>query len=151
WDVLLAISGGPTPTLAARDVILSVVLESHFLVPSDPSFFEGARALLDAEQNLYGGTYHTQLYDALHARGLIPLCGDTPEPPASCFLQSQPGTGKIVITDSFRDSSDVLRWTWNKGVATSLSDFGYPVATGTRYAVCVYDGSGSGSPLFDSL
>jgi hypothetical protein len=76
WDALLELSGGASPSLAARDTMLRTVLESHFLLPSDPSFYEGAQALLDADQALTGGTNGEVLSVALAARGLLP-----PPPP----------------------------------------------------------------------
>lgn len=72
WDVVLALSGGATPSLAARDTVLRIVLESHFLVPPNPSFHEGAQALLDADQALFAGANRAVLEAALAARGLLP-------------------------------------------------------------------------------
>ncbi len=147
WDVLLAISGGPTPTLLARDIVLKIVLESNFLRPSGPSFYEGAQALLDAEDNLFGGTYHTVLFNALDARGLIPLCGAAPLPAVSCFQQFKPKKASVLIADKSDDKKDQLQWKWNQGVATTLADFGNPLSSTTRYELCVYDASGNGQPL----
>jgi hypothetical protein len=75
WDVVLELSGGPSPTPVARDTVVALVLESHFLVPSDPSFIEGAQALLDADQMLFAGAHQAVLEAKLAARGLLP-----PEP-----------------------------------------------------------------------
>lgn len=152
WDFLLAVSGSPTPTLAARDIALSVALESHFLVPERPSFFEGAQALLDAEQALYGGTYHADLLAILQARGLVSACGAAPEPAANCFLQTAPLKASILIKhDDFNDAKDKLVWSWKSGVATNLADLGNPVTTTPRYELCIYDGSGNAQPMTDAL
>lgn len=149
WDALLAVSGGPTPTLAARDVVLSIVLESHFLLPAEPTFFEGAQALLDAEQALYAGTYHAPLFAALDARGLVPRCGAAPELPANCFLGAA-GKSSVAITDKSGTAGDQLQWKWQKGAATVLADYADPLSDDTRYEVCIYDGAGGTQPLFDA-
>jgi hypothetical protein len=39
------------------------------------------------------------------------------------------------------DTRDRLAWTWRKGAATSIADFGNPTTT-TPYALCLYDSVG---------
>jgi hypothetical protein len=72
WDLVLGLSGGAAPTPAARDTVVTLALESHFLVPPDPSFYEAAQALLDAEALLHGGAHHDLLAATLAGRGLLP-------------------------------------------------------------------------------
>ena len=45
-------------TTAGRSVADRLVLESHFLLPENPSFEEAAGAILDADDALYGGTHY---------------------------------------------------------------------------------------------
>ncbi|HYC21678.1 MAG TPA: M36 family metallopeptidase [Candidatus Bathyarchaeia archaeon] len=78
WDILIALSGGASPTPAGRDTAVSLALESHMLVPSDPSFFEEAQALLDADHVLFGGVHQSLLAAKLSARGLLPILGGGP-------------------------------------------------------------------------
>jgi len=75
------------------------------------------------------------------------LCGATPELPGNCFLQIQPEAAKVSITDRIDNAKDRLKWIWNKGDATAIGDVGNPVDSGTRYELCVYDGSGNSQPL----
>ena len=69
WDVLLALGNG-TVTVAGRDLTLKLVLESHFLAPEDPSYFEAAEALLEADRLLFDGAHATLLESKLAARGI---------------------------------------------------------------------------------
>jgi hypothetical protein len=48
------------------------------------------------------------------------------------------GQALLSIENRSPDTRDRLLWTWRKGTATSLLDFGNP-ATVTPYALCVYD------------
>jgi hypothetical protein len=38
-----------------------------------------------------------------------------------------------------KDAKDALTWTWSKGAATALADFGNPVSGSTEYTLCIYD------------
>ena len=75
------------------------------------------------------------------------LCGVTPEPAASCFLQALPLAASVAIADRAADARDQLQWSWSKGTATSLLDFLSPPSAEARFELCVYDGSGNGQPL----
>jgi hypothetical protein len=50
----------------------------------------------------------------------------------------------LVVRDRSVDEKDILRWTWRKGEATAISDFGDPQGI-TDYSFCIYDES-SGIP-----
>lgn len=73
------------------------------------------------------------------------VCGGTEEPDPLCRT-----AGKSVITIkpgpfSFKDR---LVYTWKKGAATLLGDFGDPTLEGgVSYDVCLYDGNGGGYDL----
>lgn len=52
-----------------------IILESHFLVPSKPSFKNGLNALLDADQSLYGGANKSKICSIFASRGISsPQC-----------------------------------------------------------------------------
>lgn len=76
------------------------------------------------------------------------LCGSTPELPANCFLQNEPGRASVSISDVADNSRDKIKWTWGKGVATSISDFGGPSMSGAaKTQFCVFDASANPQPL----
>jgi hypothetical protein len=75
WDLLLAFGGGSTPTVAGRDKTVQLAVESHFVVPSDPSFGDAAQAVLDADQVLFGGANQALIRTKLDGRGLLPMPG----------------------------------------------------------------------------
>ena len=72
----------------------------------------------------------------------------TPPPPCSsgprddCLVSTRSGRGQIRLDDADDDADDALSWKWLAGEATSMEDFGDPLAT-TDYELCVFDGSGS--------
>jgi len=61
-------------------------------------------------------------------------------PASGCRLPSVGGKAKLGIKDSTDNKKDTLRWTWAKGSATALAEFGNPVTT-DQYFLCIYDGS----------
>jgi acyl-homoserine lactone acylase PvdQ len=75
------------------------------------------------------------------ARG---ACGNLPA--SGCRLPTIAAASQLVLKDRTPDTADRLLWRWRKGAATSLADFGNPLAS-TDYALCVYDG---GSALVSS-
>jgi hypothetical protein len=48
------------------------------------------------------------------------------------------GSALLSIDNRSPDTRDRLMWTWRKGTATSMLDFGSPTTT-TPYALCLYD------------
>jgi len=75
--------------------------------------------------------------------GCSAVCADeslcTPTPVAGCRTVTAPGQSSLTLS-SLGGPRDVFVWRWQRGAATSRDDFGDP-RTGTRYEVCVYDGS----------
>lgn len=61
--------------------------------------------------------------------------GPCPALPATC---AAPGNAKLHIKDR---SVDQLQWKWTKGDATTVADFGDPVASDS-YVLCLYDDAG---------
>jgi Fungalysin metallopeptidase (M36)/Fungalysin/Thermolysin Propeptide Motif len=60
---------------AGRSIADRVVLESHFMLSRNSNFRDGARALLAADQTLYGGIHATQITTELIQRDLCPPSG----------------------------------------------------------------------------
>jgi bacillolysin len=78
-------------------------------------------------------------------------CSDETTPPPLCPPEPLPGcrttpSGRatLLVADSAVDQRDRLNWSWSRGAATSLADFGNPLTT-TSYAFCIWDGRG-GTP-----
>lgn len=61
WDMFNDLGKTITDTL---------VLESHFLVPDNPTFSDGAQALLDADEEIYEGAYRDNICSAMTNRGI---------------------------------------------------------------------------------
>src|SRR5207249_732879 len=64
------------------------------------------------------------------------LCGAAPR--ADCRPVTVPEQSLLLLMSNADQSQDKLIWTWSKGAATALSDFGDPIHT-TDYAFCLYD------------
>jgi Zn-dependent metalloprotease len=62
WDIRAALGG---------QVADRLVLESHFSLASSSTMPDGAQAILDADQNLYGGAHRTAIAQAFAARGIL--------------------------------------------------------------------------------
>ncbi len=71
--------------------------------------------------------------------GLTLPCPASPAP--GCRASVVPFGGKLRM-DAATDLKAKMQWSWQKGAATALGDFGDPVG-GDDYALCVYDESGS--------
>jgi hypothetical protein len=72
----------------------------------------------------------------------MPDAGCVVAPRAACGLSAVPGAGILQMKDGTPDTKDALQWKWLRGSATTLGDFGDPVA-GDAYDLCVYDGDSS--------
>jgi Tol biopolymer transport system component len=72
-------------------------------------------------------------------------------PLAACRAPIVSGKSTLQIKDNADDSKDSIQWTWRKGDATDVADFGDPVDT-DGYAFCLYDES-TGFPelVFESV
>jgi hypothetical protein len=67
-------------------------------------------------------------------------CAQSPRP--SCKQSTVTGNGLLLVRDRTPDSRDLVSWTWARGEATSLDDFGDPLAT-DGYVLCLYDETGA--------
>jgi hypothetical protein len=76
-----------------------------------------------------------------------PLCAATPR--AGC-RGTEPQKSSLFVRNKDGTVSDRLTWKWNRGAATSLSEFGSPT-TSTSYALCVYDTTAGAPSLVASL
>jgi len=73
------------------------------------------------------------------------LCIGQVEPAAGC-LSAALGSFSLRGGALTAPSKRQLAWKWSHG-ATSLADFGNPVATGNAYTLCVYDSTATGATL----
>lgn len=64
WDIRAALGRERADTL---------IIESHFQLDGFTTFARGARAMIDAERNLYGGRYRTRLARIFRRRKIGPL------------------------------------------------------------------------------
>lgn len=64
WDVR---------TELGRDIADSIILESHFQLDGFTTFARGARAIIDADRNLYHGRHLARLRTVFHRRGIGPV------------------------------------------------------------------------------
>jgi len=59
-------------------------------------------------------------------------------PLVGCRTPTKAGAASLQLKDNVNDAKDALAWTWAKGAATLLTDFGDPVNGSTAYTLCVY-------------
>jgi hypothetical protein len=59
-------------------------------------------------------------------------------PAVGCRAPIASGKAKLTIRDNALAKKDFLKWTWVKGSATSVADFGNPTTT-DGYSLCIYD------------
>jgi hypothetical protein len=57
-------------TAVGRTIADKLILDSHTLVPNNPSFVEGLRAIIDADDAIFGGTHLNQICAAFAPRGI---------------------------------------------------------------------------------
>lgn len=71
----------------------------------------------------------------------------TPAPKVGCRLPFVAGKSSLMFKQTGRtDPDDIYTWRWRAGSATTLADFGSPLAT-TDYAMCFYDQSARPQPV----
>jgi cysteine-rich repeat protein len=68
-------------------------------------------------------------------------CDSDEKPSIGCREPVAAGGASLTMHDSANDAKDLLLWTYRRGPATALADFGKP-AKNTTYALCVYDADG---------
>jgi hypothetical protein len=76
----------------------------------------------------------------------LPASFCAPMPGSGCRL-GEPLKSSIRLKDDGDDTKDQFKWKWNRGAATSVSDFADPVNGSAAYRVCLYDSSGKPQPL----
>lgn len=64
WDIWLKLG---------RDVADRIIIESHFQLDGFTSFAKGARAIIDADRNLFRGRHISALREIFRARGIGPV------------------------------------------------------------------------------
>lgn len=74
-----------------RDVNDTIVLESLFDAPNEPTFADLARRMLLADQLLYGGTHAEAICGAMTKRGILTTCNEAvPRGERTLFQSSDP-------------------------------------------------------------
>ena len=68
WDLVQAL--GTTPN--ARDIVLTLVVESHFMLDPASTFVEAAAAIVQADQLVFGGAHAGQIQAVFATRGILP-------------------------------------------------------------------------------
>jgi len=68
-----------------------------------------------------------------------PVCATGPI--QGCRKPSRSQKSLLTLTDRTPDTGDHLVWKWNFGTATSMADYGDPLAS-TNYELCVFDANG---------
>ncbi len=71
-------------------------------------------------------------------------------PREDCRLPFVGGKSQLVLKNRLNDNSDSVTWKFARGEATTLADFGNPLADGT-YRFCVYDDVGLGTKLWAAI
>jgi Zn-dependent metalloprotease len=66
WDLVASLGGDQ----AARDQVLTLMLQSHFYLDQQANLAENADAVLQADQDLFGGEHAALIEDVFAARGL---------------------------------------------------------------------------------
>ena len=94
-DLFLALGKTITDTL---------VIQSHFLVPDNPTFSDGAQALLDSDDQLYDGAYRDIICDTISNRG-IDAPGCTPSVTAVIVHVHNPEGVEIASIEGMNPSS----------------------------------------------
>ena len=61
-----------------------------------------------------------------------------PAPLAGCRKPTAAAASTVQLKRNAKITKNAVTWTWNKGAATALADFGDPT-THTAYGLCVYD------------
>ncbi|HYD47060.1 MAG TPA: Ig-like domain-containing protein [Terriglobales bacterium] len=68
-----------------------------------------------------------------------PTCATPMEVP--CRAPVVAGSSPLQLRNRSRDERDSLSWSWTRGAATTLADFGDPTAD-THYQLCLFDDAG---------
>lgn len=62
----------------------------------------------------------------------------TAAPMHGCRLPVESRKARLHLKDKPADTADTVKWTWRKGAATTLGEFGDPLST-TDYVACLYN------------
>ncbi len=65
-------------------------------------------------------------------------CAAAPLP--SCRLPVESRKAKLLLADGTPDTDDTVKWSWVKGAATTVAEYGDPLDA-TDYVACLYDGA----------
>jgi hypothetical protein len=100
-----------------------------------------------------------RLLSAVLALALVTLAASSvradlacaPAPAAGCRAPFTPHKSSLAFKQTgHTDPDDIYTWRWQAGSATTLADFGDPLAT-TDYVLCIYDQSERPQPVVGNL
>lgn len=92
-----------------RTITDSIVIESIFGTPPDPSFAVMAQRMIEADRLLYGGVHRDVICDAMASRGIVSSCTISPRGETTRFGSSDVGipipensagiVGRVTVSD----------------------------------------------------
>jgi hypothetical protein len=107
-------------------------VHASYMYPSDVAANPGGAFVVAWEQYIYSS--RKQVF----GRHLAPADVVCPYLPRDDCRTGAALASKLVMKDKSDDGRDVVSWSWTRGAATDLTDFGDPLAS-TGFALCVYD------------
>ncbi len=96
WDLLELIGGG-LPTQQARDIALTLVLESQFYLDQQASFNEAAAAICLADSILYDGSHAVGIGAAFSGRGISSAACTSSDFPSLYYRVLHPYSGDLDL------------------------------------------------------
>ena len=133
WDLVEALGDNQ----AARDLVLTLVLDSHFYLDPISTFAEGLSAIRQADQDLYGGSHISTINSVFAGRGITYVGSDPPPDfPFAYFRIRHTWIGDLVVHLKVGSlafpSCDLLLWNRSGVSADDLA--GYVDLTGSACA-----------------
>ena len=104
WDIVQALPGGVTQ--ANRDLVLQLVLDSHFYLDPQATYAEAAGAIRAADTALYGGSHLATIDAVFTARGINPA--DPVDFPYAYINIRHPYSGDLDVNIKVGDQSTPL-------------------------------------------
>ncbi|MGD0204843.1 MAG: M36 family metallopeptidase [Dehalococcoidia bacterium] len=133
WDLVEALGNNQ----AARDLVLRLVLDSHFYLDPSPSFGEGLSAIRQADRDLYGGNHISTIDSVFAGRGITyPASDPPPDFPYAYLRIRHTFIGDLVVSLKVgsKTSPSCNLLVWNRGGGGADDLVGYADLTGTPCA-----------------
>jgi hypothetical protein len=104
WDMVESLGGDQ----AARDLVLRLVLDSHFYLDPLSTFSEAAAAIVQADLDLYAGEHVSTIEAVFAGRGINP--GAVADFPLIYFRVLHPSRGQLELTLKIGDLTQPDCW-----------------------------------------